>query len=144
MKKYLAIVFSVLFMFGVFCKANAEQFVLACKIKVSAVNMQTEKVMKSYFIDRYFIVDTVLEGVYDENNNPLDVNEFNDHTIVFTKKAISFADIVDTRFKYNRDSKKITLNEIYGYSSKFDQRAQFYTKGEGTCSEIKIKRKALF
>ena len=72
------------------------------------------------------------------------VPEFNNAEIIFTKRAASFADIVDTRLTYNRASKKITLHEIYAYASKFDQRAQFYTKGEGTCQEIKIDRKPLF
>ena len=124
--------------------ANAEQFVLACKIKISSVNMHTDKVMRTFMIDRYFIVDTVLQGVYDANNLPLDVNEFTDSTLVFTKKAMSFADVVDTRITYNRASHKITLNEIYAYASKIDQRAGFVTKGEGTCQEIKINRKPLF
>lgn len=124
--------------------ANAEQYVLACKIKISAIHMVTNKVLRSYVIDRYFIIDTVLAGVYDANNLPLDVNEFNDAEIIFTKRQASFADIVDTRLTYNRGSRKITLNEIYAYASKFDQRARFYTKGEGTCQEIKINRKPLF
>lgn len=124
--------------------AKAEQYVLACKLKISAVHMVTNKVLRSYVIDRYFIIDTVLAGVYDANNLPLDVNEFNNTEIIFTKRAASFADIVDTRLTYNRASKKITLHEIYAYASKFDQRAQFYTKGEGSCQEIKINRKPLF
>ena len=85
-----------------------------------------------------------IAGVYDANNLPLDVNEFNDSEIVFTKKAASFADVVDTRITYNRGTHHIKLNEIYAYASQFDQRAQFVTKGEGTCSEIKINRKPLF
>ena len=142
MKKFL-IIFSLIFLLfsG---SANAEQFVLACKIKISSVNMYTDKVMRTFMIDRYFIVDTVLQGVYDANNLPLDVNEFNDSTLVFTKKAMSFADVVDTRITYNRSTHHITLNEIYAYASKFDQRAGFVTKGEGTCQEIKINRKPLF
>ncbi len=124
--------------------AKAEQFVLCCKIKISAVHMLTNKVMKSYFIDRYFIVDTVLQGVYDANNLPLEVHEFSDSTLVFSKRAISFSDIVDTRLSYNRGNHKITLNEIYAYASKYDRRAQFVTKGEGTCKEVKINRKPLF
>ena len=129
---------------NIFTKANAEQYVLACKIKISAVHMLTNKVLRTYMIDRYFIIDTVLAGVYDANNLPLDVNEFNDSEIVFTKKAASFADVVDTRITYNRGTHPIKLNEIYAYASQFDQRAQFVTKGEGTCSEIKINRKPLF
>lgn len=73
-------------MINIFTKANAEQYVLACKIKISAVHMLTNKVLRTYMIDRYFIIDTVLAGVYDANNLPLDVNEFNDSEIVFTKK----------------------------------------------------------
>ena len=106
--------------------------------------MLTNKVLRTYMIDRYFIIDTVLAGVYDAKNLPLDVNEFNDSEIVFTKKAASFADVVDTRITYNRGTHHIKLNEIYAYASQFDQRAQFVTKGEGTCSEIKINRKPLF
>jgi len=95
-------------------------------------------------IDRYFIIDTILAGVYDANNLPLDVNEFSDSQIVFTKKAASFADVVDTRITYNRSTHHISLNEIYAYASQFDRRAQFVTKGEGTCTETKINRKPLF
>lgn len=124
--------------------AKAEQYVLCCKIKISAVHMLTNKVMKSYFVDRYFIVDTVLHGVYDANNLPLDVHEFSDSTLIFSKRAVSFSDIVDTRLVYNRASHKITLNEIYAYASKYDRRAQFVTRGEGTCTEVKINRKPLF
>jgi hypothetical protein len=124
--------------------ANAEQYVLSCKIKISAVHMLTNEVLKTYMIDRYFIVDTVLNGVYDANNLPLDVNEFTDSTIVFTKRAASFADVVDTRITYDRGSHKISLNEIYAYASQFDRRAQFVTKGEGTCTETKINRVPLF
>ena len=142
MKKFLVI--TALFISLFTSCANAEQFVLACKLKISSINIYTNKVMRTFMIDRYFIVDTVLQGVYDANNLPLDVNEFNDSTLVFTKRAISFADIVDTRITYNRRSHQMTLNEIYAYSSKFDQRAQFVTKGEGSCQEIKINRKPLF
>lgn len=124
--------------------AKSEQFVLSCKLKISAVNTLTNKIMRTYFIDRYFIVDTVLQGVYDANNLPLTVHEFSDSTLIFSKRAVSFADIVDTRITYNRNSHQITLNEIYAYASKFDQRAQFVTKGEGSCTEIKINRKPLF
>ena len=124
--------------------ARPEQFVLSCKLKVSAVNTRTNEVMRSYFIDRYFIVDTVLEKVFDANNLPLDMHEFTDSRIIFSKRAISFADIVDTRITYNRSTHQMSLNEIYAYASKFDQRAQFVTKGEGSCTEIKINRKPLF
>lgn len=141
--KKLLVIFAILISFFT-SSAYAEQFVLVCKIKISSINMQTNKIMNSFMLDRYFIVDTVLQGVYDANNNPLIVNEFNDSTLTFTKKEMSFADVVDTRLTYNRGTHQITLNEIYAYSSKFDQRAQFITKGEGTCSEIKINRKPLF
>ena len=87
-------------MINIFTKANAEQYVLACKIKISAVHMLTNKVLRTYMID--------------------------------------------TRITYNRGTHHIKLNEIYAYASQFDQRAQFVTKGEGTCSEIKINRKPLF
>ena len=141
MKKYLFIIGT--FLIFTLC-ANAEQFVLSCKLQISAAHMLTNKVMKTCFIDRYFIVDTVLQGVYDANNLPLNVHEFSDSTLVFSKRAVSFADIVDTRITYDRHSHKMTLNEIYAYASKFDQRAKFVTKGEGSCSEIKINRKPLF
>ena len=123
---------------------NAEQFVLSCKLKISAINMLTNQTIRTFFIDRYFIVDTVLNGVYDANNLPLDVNEFTDSRLVFSKKEFSFADGIDTRITYDRTTHQMTLNEIYAYASKFDQRAQFITKGEGTCTEIKINRKPLF
>lgn len=125
-------------------QVRAEQYVLACKLKVSAVHMLTNQVLRTYFVDRYFIYDTVLQGVYDANNLPLDVNEFNDKRLVFSKRAYSFADVVDTRITYDRSTRQMTLNEIYAYASKFDRRAQFVTKGEGTCQEIKINRKPLF
>ncbi len=143
MKKIFALCLLIL-IFATYNIAKAEQFVLCCKIKISAVHMMTNKVMKSYFIDRYFIVDTVLHGVYDANNLPLEVHEFSDSTLVFSKRAISFSDIVDTRLSYNRSTHKINLNEIYAYASKYDRRAQFVTKGEGTCKEVKINRKPLF
>lgn len=141
-KVFLVLLTAIFFLTGTVVKA--EQFVLCCKIKISAVHMLTNKVMKTYFIDRYFIVDTVLHGVYDANNLPLEVHEFSDSTLVFSKRAISFSDIVDTRLSYNRGNHKITLNEIYAYASKYDKRAQFVTKGEGTCKEVKINRKPLF
>ena len=143
MKKIL---FGILFTFFIipFSAVYAEQFVLSCKIKISAVNSLTNEVLRTYMIDRYFIVDTILEGVYDANNYPLDVNEFTDSKIVFTKRAASFADVVDTRITYNRGTHQISLNEIYAYASQFDRRAQFVTKGEGTCYETKINRKPLF
>lgn len=143
MKKIFALCLLIL-IFATYNIAKAEQFVLCCKIKISAVHMMTNKVMKSYFIDRYFIVDTVLHGIYDANNLPLEVHEFSDSTLVFSKRAISFSDIVDTRLSYNRSTHKINLNEIYAYASKYDRRAQFVTKGEGTCKEVKINRKPLF
>lgn len=123
---------------------NAEQFVLSCKLKISAINMVTNQTIRTFFIDRYFIVDTVLNGVYDANNLPLDVNEFTDTKLIFSKKEFSFADGIDTRITYDRTTHHMSLNEIYAYASKFDQRAQFITKGEGTCTEIKINRKPLF
>lgn len=123
---------------------KADQYMLSCKIKVAAVTMDTNEIMREYVIDRYFIVDTVLEGVFDANNEPLQVNSFTQSEITFSKRASSFADIVDTRMTYNRSSHKITLNEIYAYASKFDQRARFITKGEGNCIETKIDRKPLF
>ena len=140
MKRFITLVllYSLIQMAGF---VKAEQFVLSCKLKISAVNTRTNAVMRTYFIDRYFIVDTVLERVFDANNLPLDMHEFTDSRIVFSKRAVSFADIVDTRITYNRSSHQMSLNEIYAYASKFDQRAQFVTKGEGTCREIKINRK---
>jgi len=142
MKKIIS-VFLFIFLLTL-SNVRAEQFVLSCKLKVSALHMLTHEIMRTYFIDRYFIVDTVLQGVYDANDNPLDVNEFTDSTLVFTKKAQSFTDGVDTRITYDRNTKKMTLNEIYVYASKFDKRAQFFTRGEGTCTEIKIKRRSWF
>ncbi|MCM1265125.1 MAG: hypothetical protein NC200_02910 [Candidatus Gastranaerophilales bacterium] len=145
MKKIITIFIITLSLFSLsMISAKAEQYVLACKIKISAVHMVTNKVMRSYMIDRYFIIDTVLAGVYDANNLPLDVNEFTDSSITFTKRAASFADVVDTRITYDRGSHRITLNEIYAYASQFDRRAQFVTKGEGSCKEIKINRVPLF
>ncbi len=129
---------------SVFSSVKAEQYVLACKIKITAVRMFSDEVLRSYVIDRYFIIDTLLEGVYDANNLPLDVQSFTKSQITFSKRAQSFADVVDTQLVYNRYTHEITLNEIYAYSSKFDQRARFVTKGKGTCREIKINRTPLF
>ena len=125
-------------------KTCAEQFVLSCKLKISAVNMLTNEVIRTYFVDRYFIVDTLLERVFDANNLPLEMHEFNDSKIVFSKRAFSFSDVVDTRITYNRNTHQMGLNEIYAYASKFDQRAKFVTKGEGSCTETQIHRKPLF
>lgn len=127
-----------------FSSVNADQYVLACKINIRAVKQHTNEILRSYVIDRYFIVDTLIEGVFDANNLPLIVHEFTNSQIIFSKRAQSFADIVDTRLVYNRFTRQISLNEIYAYSSKFDQRAKFVTKGEGTCKEIKINRIPLF
>lgn len=124
--------------------AYSEQFVLSCKLKISAVNVLTNEILRTYFIDRYFIVDTLLERVFDANNLPLEMHEFNESTIIFSKRAFSFADVVDTRITYHRNTHQMSLNEIYAYSSKFDQRAKFVTKGEGSCTETKINRKPLF
>jgi len=143
MKKIFLLLISFIFL-GMSLDVKAEQFVLICKLKISSVNTYTNKIMRNYFIDRYFIVDTLMEGVYDANNLPLLVNEFTKSRITFSKRAASFSDIVDTRLTYDRTSHKMTLNEIYAYSSKYDQRAQFVTKGEGTCREVKINRKPLF
>lgn len=129
---------------SMFSVARAEQYVLACKIKINAVRLFSDEVLRSYVIDRYFIIDTLLEGVYDANNLPLDVRSFTKSQIVFAKRAQSFADVVDTQLVYNRFTHEITLNEIYAYSSKFDQRARFVTKGSGSCKEIKINRVPLF
>lgn len=130
--------------FTTFSSVKAEQYVLACKINIRAVKQHTNETLRSYVIDRYFIVDTLIEGVFDANNLPLIVHEFSNSQIIFSKRAQSFADIVDTRLVYNRFTRQISLNEIYAYSSKFDQRAKFVTKGEGTCKEIKINRIPLF
>lgn len=144
MKKIFIIFFIVFFCLFTTARVKAEQYMLSCKIKVAAVTMDTNEIMKEYVIDRYFIIDTVLEGVYDGNNEPLYVNNFTQSEITFSKKASSFADVVDTKITYNRTTKKITLNEIYAYASKFDQRARFVTKGDGTCTETQIDRKPLF
>lgn len=143
MKKIISLILCLMLCSGFSC-ARADQYVLACKIKIKAVQLFTDKVLRSYVIDRYFIIDTLLEGVYDANNLPLEVHEFTNSQIIFSKRAQSFADIVDTRLVYNRFTHQISLNEIYAYSSKFDQRARFVTKGEGTCKEIKINRIPLF
>lgn len=142
--KNLKIFLGIVFIFFATSIANAEQFVLSCKLKISAVNSQTNEIIRTYFIDRYFIVDTVLERVFDANNLPLDMHGFSESSIVFSKRAVSFSDVVDTRITYNRNTHQMSLNEIYAYASKFDQRAKFVTKGEGNCTEIKINRKPLF
>ena len=143
MKKVISLVICLIFL-SLFSSVKAEQYVLVCKIKITAVRMFSDEVLRSYMINRYFIVDTVLEGVYDANNLPLDVQSFTKSQITFSKRAQSFADIVDTQLVYNRYTHEITLNEIYAYSSQFDQRARFVTKGKGTCREVKINRTPLF
>lgn len=142
MKRILLLLFFIVL--SAFSSVNADQYVLACKINIRAVKQHTNEILRSYVIDRYFIVDTLIEGVFDANNLPLIVHEFTNSQIIFSKRAQSFADIVDTRLVYNRFTRQISLNEIYAYSSKFDQRAKFVTKGEGTCKEIKINRIPLF
>ena len=142
MKRILLLLSYIIF--SAFSSVNADQYVLACKINIRAVKQHTNEILRSYVIDRYFIVDTLIEGVFDANNLPLIVHEFTNSQIIFSKRAQSFADIVDTRLVYNRFTRQISLNEIYAYSSKFDQRAKFVTKGEGTCKEIKINRIPLF
>lgn len=144
MNKLIKIFFVICLLFLSTAIVRAEQFVMVCKLNVSAVNYLTNETIRTYVIDRYFIVDTVLQGVYDANNLPLDVNEFTERRLTFSKKAVSYTDIVDTRITYDRTTRKITLNEIYAYASKYDQRAKFVTKGEGSCTEIKINRKPLF
>ena len=142
MKRILLLLSYIIF--SAFSSVNADQYVLACKINIRAVKQHTNEILRSYVIDRYFIVDTLIEGVFDANNLSLIVHEFTNSQIIFSKRAQSFADIVDTRLVYNRFTRQISLNEIYAYSSKFDQRAKFVTKGEGTCKEIKINRIPLF
>lgn len=142
MKRILLLLSYIIF--SAFSSVNADQYVLACKINIRAVKQHSNEILRSYVIDRYFIVDTLIEGVFDANNLPLTVHEFTNSQIIFSKRAQSFADIVDTRLVYNRFTRQISLNEIYAYSSKFDQRAKFVTKGEGTCKEIKINRIPLF
>lgn len=143
MKKIISLIFCLIFV-SLVSSVKAEQYVLVCKIKITAVRMFSDEVLRSYMINRYFIVDTVLEGVYDANNLPLDVQSFTKSQITFSKRAQSFADIVDTQLVYNRYTHEITLNEIYAYSSQFDQRARFVTKGKGSCREVKINRTPLF
>lgn len=138
------LIFLMFVLLSLFSVARAEQYVLVCKIKISAVRLFSDEVLKTYMINRYFIVDTVLEGVYDANNLPLEVQSFTKSQITFSKRAQSFADIVDTQLVYNRYTHEITLNEIYAYSSRFDQRARFVTKGKGSCREVKINRTPLF
>lgn len=143
MKKIISLILCLVCL-SLFSSAKAEQYVLVCKIKITATRMFSDEVLRSYVIDRYFIIDTLLEGVYDANNLPLDVQSFTKSQITFSKRAQSFADIVDTQLVYNRYTHEITLNEIYAYSSKFDQRARFVTKGQGSCREVKINRTPLF
>ena len=73
-KIFITAVFLCAVFVSSFTQVFAEQYVLSCKIKISAVHMLTNKVLRTYVIDRYFIIDTVLAGVYDANNRPLDVN----------------------------------------------------------------------
>ena len=143
MKKFVIVVFCLMLLTAL-NSAKAEQYVLACKIKITAVRMFSDEVLRSYVIDRYFIIDTLLEGVYDANNLPLEVQHFSKSQITFSKRAQSFSDVVDTQLTYNRYTHEISLNDIYAYSSQFDQRARFVTTGKGTCREIKINRTPLF
>lgn len=124
-------------------KCSAEQYVLQCKMNIEAVNTATNEVMVQSPLERYFIIDTVLANVYDANNLPLDVEGFDDNEIIFRHKAANFSTIVETRVVYNRITKQIKLNEIYANNA-YTNRAQFVTRGEGSCTEIEIKRKPVF
>lgn len=132
----LLLVFSILPTF-------AEQYLLQCKMNIEAVNTATGEILTRSPLDRYFIIDTILFNVYDANNLPLDVEGFDDNEIVFRHKAANFSTIVETRVVYNRITKQIKLNEIYANNA-YSNRAQFCTRGEGSCSEIEIHRKPVF
>ena len=121
----------------------AEQYVLQCKMNIEAINTATGEVMYRSPLERYFIIDTILANVYDANNLPLHVEGFDDNEIVFRHKAFDFHTIVETKVTYNRITKEISLNEIYANSA-FSNRAQFCTRGSGTCKEIEIQRKPIF
>ena len=94
-------------------------------------------------LERFFIIDTVLAEVYDANNLPLEVETFTEEEIVFHHKAASFNTIVETQVTYNQVTKKIKLNEIYANNA-YTNRAQFVTRGEGTCTVTQIERKPIF
>lgn len=140
MKKFL---FLILLLLLSITPVFAEQYLLQCKMNIEAINTATGQVLTRSPLDRYFIIDTILFNVYDANNLPLDVEGFDDNEIVFRHKAADFKTIVETRVVYNRITKQIKLNEIYANNA-YSNRAQFCTRGEGTCSEIEIHRKPIF
>ena len=80
-----------------------------------------------------------------QQNNVERLNDYNfsEENIIFRHRASNFNTIVETKVIYNRLTKKITLNEIYANNA-YSNRAQFVTKGEGTCSETPIERKPVF
>ncbi len=121
----------------------AEQYLLQCNLNIEAVNTATNEVMNRSTLERFFIIDTVLAEVYDANNLPLEVESFTDEDIVFHHKAASFNTIVDTQVTYNQVTKKIKLSEIYANTA-YSNRAQFTTRGEGTCTVKEIERKPIF
>lgn len=139
MKKVFLMVFIVCFC-SIAQRAISEQYLLDCKIDVEATNTSTGEVMKKFPIQRYFVIDTVLAQVYDANNLPLDVEDFDEDMIVFHKKAANMNNIVDTQFHYSRGTNKITLSEIYANNVN-DTLPRFNTRGAGSCSEKEIERK---
>ena len=140
MKKF--ILFSLIFLLTL-SQSFAEQYLLQCNLNIEAVNTATEEIMNRSTLERFFIIDTVLAEVYDANNLPLDVEKFTEEEIVFHHKAASFNTIVETQVTYNQVTKKIKLNEIYGNNA-YSNRAQFVTRGEGTCTVTQIERKPIF
>lgn len=121
----------------------AEQYLLQCPMTMTAINTANGSILTKTQMQRFFIIDTTLEAVYDSDNLPLDVEGFSDENIVFRHKAANFHTIVETKITYNRVTKKITLTEIYANNA-YSNRAQFATKGEGTCTEKEIERKPIF
>lgn len=140
MKKFI-LLFGILFIAA--SQVFAEQYLLQCNMNIEAVNTATNEVMNSSTLERFFIIDTLLAEVYDANNLPLEVESFTDEEIVFHHKAASFNTIVETQVTYNQVTKKIKLNEIYGNNA-YSNRAQFVTRGEGTCTVKEIERKPIF
>ena len=140
MKKFI-LLFGILFI--AVSQVFAEQYLLQCDMNIEAVNTATNEVMNRSTLERFFIIDTLLAEVYDANNLPLEVESFTDEEIVFHHKAASFNTIVETQVTYNQVTKKIKLNEIYGNNA-YSNRAQFVTRGEGTCTVKEIERKPIF
>jgi len=140
MKKFLItlVLYSILV-----SQTTAEQYLLQCPMTMQAINTATGSVITKTSMHRYFIIDTILEEVYDSDNLPLNVEGFSEENIIFRHRASNFNTIVETKVIYNRLTKKITLNEIYANNA-YNNRAQFVTKGEGVCTETQIERKPVF